>query len=70
MVTIMVPLTCSKNGMPSAAPCDMFAMKMSTSNFWKKTMAVMATKIGTNLLMVMTRFTPVASFTPRLTRNV
>ena len=69
MVTIMVPLTCSKNDMPSTEPCAMFSMKMFTSNFWKKMMAVSATKMGTNLLMVMIRLTPAASFTPRLTRN-
>ena len=69
MVTIMVPLTCSKNVMPSIEPCAMFSMKMFTSNFWKKMMAVSATKMGTNLLMVMIRLTPAASFTPRLTKN-
>ena len=47
----------------------MFSMKMFTSNFWKKMMAVSATKMGTNLLMVIIRLTPAASFTPRLTRN-
>ena len=70
MVTIMVLLTWSRNGMPGEAPVERLARKMSRSNFWKNTMAVMATKMGTNLLMVMTAFTPVASFTPRDTRNV
>ena len=47
----------------------MLAMKMPRSNFCKKMMAVMATKMGTNFEMVMTAFTPVASLMPRETRN-
>ncbi len=69
MVIIMVLLTWSKNGRPGSAPCDMFARKMPRSNFCRKMMAVMATKIGTNFEMVITAFTPVASLMPRDTRN-
>ena len=47
----------------------MFARKMPRSNFCRKMMAVMATKIGTNFEMVITAFTPVASLMPRDTRN-
>ena len=69
MVTIMVLLTWSKNGIPDSAPCAMLAMKMPRSNFCKKIMATMATKMGANFEMVMTAFTPVASLMPRETRN-
>ena len=79
MVTIMVPLTCSQNGRLGSAPVARFAMKMPvtrmprtampTSNFCRKMMAVMATKMGTTFEMVMTAFTPVTSLMPRDTRN-
>ena len=46
-----------------------FAMKMPRSNFCRKMMAVMATKMGTTFEMVMTAFTPVTSLMPRDTRN-
>ena len=69
MVTIMVPLTCSQNGRLGSAPVARFAMKMPRSNFCRKMMAVMATKMGTTFEMVMTAFTPVTSLMPRDTRN-
>ena len=69
MVIIMVPLTCSQNGRAGSAPALKFSTKMAGSNFCRKTMAVMATKMGTILLMVMTAFTPVTSLMPRDTRN-
>lgn len=69
MVTIMVPLTCSKNDIPSTEPCAMVLHEDVHVELLEEDDGGERDEDGTNLLMVMIRLTPAASFTPRLTRN-